>query len=87
MNLLAQKLDKVDLLIDKYLALGLQSPVQYTPPFNYQEICSICVSPAHHVSECLMAAQFSPFIQEQVQAAQIYSNPINDPFLNAYNQD
>ena len=35
LNLLVQKLDKVDLLIDKYLALDLQSSVQYTQPSNY----------------------------------------------------
>ena len=34
-----------------------------------------------------MTAQFLPFIQEQVQVAQGYSNPVNVPFLNAYNQD
>ena len=72
LNLLAQKLDKVDLLIDKYLALGLQSFAQYTPPPNYQEIYSICAIPAHHVTEYPTTAQFSPFIQEQVQATQGY---------------
>ena len=39
------------------------------------------------MSECPTAAQFSPFIQEQVQTAQGYSNSVNDPFLNTYNQD
>ena len=39
------------------------------------------------MNECPMAPQFSLFIQEQVQAAQGYSNHVNDPFLNAYNQD
>ena len=34
MNLLAQKLDKIDLLIDKYLVLGQQSLAQY----NYLSI-------------------------------------------------
>ena len=87
LNLIAQKLDKIDLLIDKFLVLDQQSSAQYTPPFNYQEICSIYASPTHDVSECPMAAQFPPFIQEQVQAAQGYSNPFNDPFLNTYNQD
>ena len=56
--------------------------MQYTQPSNYQEIYSIYVSPAHHVSECPTAAQFSPFIQEQVQATQGYSSPINNSFLN-----
>ena len=56
LNLLAQKLNKVDFLINKCLALGLQSPMQYTPPSNFQEICSICASPTHHMSECPMAA-------------------------------
>ena len=85
LNLLAQKLDKVDLFIDKCLVLDLQSPVQYTQPSNYQEICSICANSAHHVSEYPTVAQFSPFIQEQVQASQGYSNPVNDSFLNTYN--
>ena len=64
LNIIVQKLDKVDILIDKYLALGQQSPAQYIPPFNYQEICSICASPAHHVSECPTAPQLPSFIQE-----------------------
>ena len=59
--------------------------MQYTQSSNYQEIYSICASPAHHVSECPTTAQFLPFIQEQVQATQDYSSPINDSFLNTYN--
>ena len=51
LNLIVQKLDKVDLLIDKCLVLGQQSLVQYTPPFNYQKIYFIYASLAHHVSE------------------------------------
>ena len=65
LNLIAQRLDKVDLFaqkFDQFLALGQQSPAQYTPPPNYQKICSICASPTHHVSECPTAAQFPPFI-------------------------
>ena len=54
LNLLVQKLDEVDLLIDKYVALDLQSSAQYTTSFNYQEICSIYASPAHYMSECPM---------------------------------
>ena len=68
LNLIAQKLDKIDLLIDKLLVLGQQFSVQYTLPLNYQEIYSICARSVHHVSECPTAAQFSSFIQEQVQA-------------------
>ena len=56
LNLIVQKLDKVNLLIDKFLILGQQSPAQYTPLHNYQEICSICASSAHHVSEYFMVA-------------------------------
>ena len=44
LNLIAQKLDKVDLLIDKYLALGQQSHAQYTPPSNYQKNYAMHVS-------------------------------------------
>ena len=88
LNLIAQRLDKVDILIqkfDQFLALGQQSPAQYTPSPNYQEIYSICASPAYHMSKYPTAAQFPPFIQEQVQAAQGYSKPVNDPFSNTYN--
>ena len=38
LNLIAQRLDKVDLLtqkFDQFLVLGQQSPAQYTPPPNY----------------------------------------------------
>ena len=67
LNLIVQKLDKIDLLIqkiDQFLTLGQQSPAQYTQPSNYQEIYSICTNLAHHVSECSTAVQFPPFIQE-----------------------
>ena len=90
MNLIVQKLDKVDLLaqkIDQLLTLGQQSPAQFTSSSNYQENYSICASPTHHVSEYPMTAQFPYFIQEQVQAAQGYSKLINDPFSNSYNSD
>ena len=64
LNLIVQKLDKVDLLIDKCLVLDQQSLAQCIPPFNYQEIYSICASPTHHVSEYPMVAPFPPFVQE-----------------------
>ena len=64
LNMIAQKLDKVNLLIDKCLVLDPQSPAQYTQPSNYQEIYSIYTSPVHHVSEYPTAVQFLPFIQE-----------------------
>ena len=35
LNLIAEKLDKIDLLIDKFLALSQQSSAQYTPHLNY----------------------------------------------------
>ena len=88
LNIIAQKLDKVDLIaqkLDQFLNLGQQSPAQYTPASNYQVICSICASPTHHVSECPTVAQLPPLIQEQVQAAQGYSKPLNDPYSNSYN--
>ena len=52
-------INKVDLFaqkLDQFLALGQQSPTQCTPPLNYQKICCICASQAHHVSECPMVA-------------------------------
>ena len=69
LNLIAKKIDKVNLLVYKlyqFLTLGQQSPTQYTPPLNYQETYSICASPTHHVSEYSTATQFSSFIQEHV---------------------
>ena len=58
LNLIAQKLEKIDLPIDKCLVLDEQSPTQYTPSFNYQKIYSIYASPVHHVSEYPTAAHF-----------------------------
>lgn len=55
LNLIAQKLDTVDLLahrIDQVLALSQQSLTQYPSSSNHEEICSIYASPTHHVNEC-----------------------------------
>ena len=60
LNLIAKKLDKVDLLaqkLDQFLTLGHKSLTPYTPPSNYQKIYSIYASPVHHVSECPTTAQ------------------------------
>jgi len=32
-----------------------------------------------------MPARYSEFVQEQVQATQSFSKPVNDPFSNTYN--
>ena len=62
LNLISQRLDKVDLLVqklDQVLALNQQPPTQYPSPFNQQEICS---SPAHHMNDCPIIAQLPSFI-------------------------
>ena len=67
LNLISQRLDKIDLLVqklDQVLALNQQPPTQYPLPSNQQEICSICSSPAHYMNDCPTIAQLPPFIQE-----------------------
>ena len=73
-NAITQKLDKVDLLtqkLDQLLSLnGQNSLAQPTSILSIgliqSEACYLCASPTHHVSDCPTAAQFPPFIQEQV---------------------
>ena len=94
-DLLAQQMSKIDLMIqklDQVLALNNRASIAQSPskPYldpspSFQEVCNLCASPTHHVSECPTTAQFSPFIQEQVQAAQGYSKPNFDPYSNTYN--
>ena len=92
-DIIAQKLEQVDMLahkLDQLLAQNKQEPT--IPPMSnpyldptHHEVCALCASLDHHVSNCLIAAQLSPFIQEQVQAVQGFSKPNCDPFSNTYN--
>ena len=93
MDLMAQKLEKVDMLAHKLDQLMAQNKQESAIPAlsnpypepTHHEVCMLCASPDHHVSECPTAAQLPPFIQEQVQAAQGLSKPNYDPFSNTYN--
>ena len=66
--------------LDQLLSVGqtLQSP-------PYQGVCALCSSPAHFVTNCHAASQFPEFVQEQLNAAQGFSKPGNDPFSNTFN--
>ena len=66
--------------LDQLLSVGqtLQSPPS-------QGICALYSSPAHFVSNCSATSQFPRFVQEQVNAAQGFSKPDNDPFSNTFN--
>ena len=54
-------------------------------PSTTQQVCTLCASPAHEITECPSAAQYPEFVQEQVQAAQGYVRPPNNPFSSTYN--
>ena len=54
-------------------------------PSPTQQVCTLCASPAHEITECPSAAQYPEFVQEQVQAAQGYARPQNNPFSSTYN--
>ena len=73
LNSITQKLEKVDLLaqnVVQILALSQRTPTnQPSSSPSPQGVCALCAGPDHHVTECPIAAQLPPFIQEQVQAA------------------
>ena len=90
MAMIAQKLDKVDLLapkLDQVLA-SKQSNQPVLPSCSNQplsETCALCASSNHCMEDCPTAAQLPPFIQEQVQLAQGFTKSNHDPFSNSYN--
>ncbi|XP_058202597.1 uncharacterized protein LOC131317035 [Rhododendron vialii] len=59
-------------------------PVGHHPP-TFQEVCGICASPMHYITDCPSASQYPEFVQEQVSAAQGFSRPSYDPFSPTYN--
>ena len=78
------KVDALSKKLDQLLSIG-QIPTTSSQPPTLQEECALCSSRAHFISECPMASQFPEFVQEQVNAAQGFSRPGNDPFSNTYN--
>ena len=76
-----QKIDELSQKLDRLLNTG-QSPI---PPNPIQEVCALCASPNHFVSECPAAPQFPEFVHEQVQQVQQARRPGNDPYSNTYN--
>jgi hypothetical protein len=83
---LALKVDSLAEKLDQFLSLGSTST---PPPPTFQEACSLCASPAHYVTECPARDQFPGFAEEQVHAAQGYSNVQSypkpgDPSNNTY---
>ncbi|XP_058208135.1 uncharacterized protein LOC131321145 [Rhododendron vialii] len=64
---------KVEILTEKVEKLLCMGPATSQPPLS-QEACSLCASPAHFITDCPVAPQFSIFVEEQVNAAQGYAN-------------
>ena len=72
--------------LDQLISRG--QPLQSSPsqPPAHQEACALCNNPAHFVIDCPAGSEFPKFVQEQVNAAQGFSKPGNDPFSNSFNQ-
>jgi len=81
---LLSKLDILNQKLDQFLSGG-QSQVSYFTYPTPQEMYPPYYSAAHCVSDCPLVAQYPVFIQGQVQVAQDFPSPINDPFSNTYN--
>ena len=77
------KVDELSQKLDRLLNTG-QSPILPNP---IQEVCALCASPNHFVSECPAVPQFSEFMHEQVQQAPVQQARRlgNDPYSNTYN--
>ena len=60
------KIDELSQKLDRLLNTGHSSIL----PNPVQDVCALCASPTHFVSECPTAPQFSEFVHEQVQQAQ-----------------
>ena len=56
------KVDELSQKLDHLLNVGHSS----APSFLAQDVCTLCSSHTHFVSECPAAPQFSEFVQEQV---------------------
>ena len=77
---------KVDELSQKLDQL-LQGVTASSPAQHNCDVCSICSSPSHMITDCPSAHQFPEFVQEQVHQAQnrMAPRPGHDPFSNTYN--
>ncbi|GFY81028.1 hypothetical protein Acr_01g0008370 [Actinidia rufa] len=78
---LSQKVEKLTQTLENIFCTGTSSTTRPT----IGEVCALCLSPAHPVTDCHLAPHYPEFVQEHVNAAQGYSRPINDPFSNTYN--
>ncbi|KAI8560004.1 hypothetical protein RHMOL_Rhmol04G0221000 [Rhododendron molle] len=81
---------KVEILTEKVEKLLCMGPATSQPPLS-QEACSLCASLAYFIADCPAAPQFPIFVEEQVNAAQGYSNAhgfsqsSNDLYSSTYN--
>ncbi|GFZ01221.1 hypothetical protein Acr_14g0008560 [Actinidia rufa] len=78
---LSQKVEKLTQTLENIFCTGSSSTTRPTAG----EVCALCLSPAHPVTDCHLAPHYPEFVQEHVNAAQGYSRPVNDPFSNTYN--
>ena len=77
------KVDELSQKLDRLLQGGTAS----SPTHQHQDICSICSSPNHLITDCPSAHQYPEYVQEQVHQAQtqMAPRPEHDPFSNTYN--
>ena len=77
------KVDELSQKLDHLLNIGYSS----TLPNLVQDICALCASPSHFISECPTTPHSPEFVCEQVQQAQTQQacRLENDPYLNTYN--
>ncbi|GFS31989.1 hypothetical protein Acr_00g0020250 [Actinidia rufa] len=78
---LSQKVEKLTQTLENIFCTGSSSTTRPT----IGEVCALCLSPAHPMTDCHLAPHYPEFVQEHVNAAQGYSRPVNDPFSNTYN--
>ena len=77
------KVDELSQKLDRLLQGGTAS----SPTHQHQDICSICSTPNHLITDCPSAHQFPEYVQEQVHQAQtqMAPRPGHDPFSSTYN--
>ena len=82
-----QQVAALSVKMDKLLAAQVQPSRVPSPPMTpVSAVCDLCSDIGHDTLSCPMASQYPEYVQEQVNAAQGFSNPRNDPYSNTFNQ-
>ena len=77
------KVDELSQKLDQLLQGGTAS----SPAQQNFDVCSICSSPNHMITDCPSAHQFLEFVQEQVHQAQTRMAPRTEPWDNWTRKD